>query len=699
MKSKHYVTVLFVLLAAAIIASATIIYRQANEPAILQHIDEVIYTDIVLENQPFYAKFGSLIQQQSLENGAIQLLDKDGQNVVFDGEIIEDRLLAIPELPIGEYQLTIAADTLVEPMSYEQVLDFVVYEQSEQVKSEEELYRYFRASQQSREARNLNDYARHNFFNEAEMMSEDSSATSSAEPYATTNNQVEGIEEGDIVITDGDMIYSIQDNKVFLTQASPLSVKGSLTMPNAYPTKLMKYKDYLLVFYEHYNEESYYGTMLTNVNIYHVADPANPQLVREIGQEGYPIGMRLMNGTLYIATEKQQYVEGKQQGDLRPAMTDSAQKDAQFVDYEDIQIFPDTQSESYTVISAMALDSPAESPFETYAFIGSGGDFYMSNGAIYLASPHSQIIPFMSPRAMDMAISIPWGPPAKTTVYKYELAGTKITRKAEAVVEGGVLNQFSMDEHNGYFRIATTTGNASLREADANNHLTILDENLQEVGKLTDLARGERIYSVRYMGDKAYMVTFKETDPLFVIDVADPRNPHVLGELKIPGFSNYLHPISETHLIGIGHDTEVKAKDGVVLTKGIKVSLFDVGDVNRPVEVDSDVIGGQGTYSEVTNNHKAFYRDQENNYYGFPISVYDEHVYNGTGAVVYEITEQGIDLRGELLEKNQNDQYEEWDDVISRLIYSGDKLYSIHNKKIKAYDRKTLQPVGEVIMP
>lgn len=259
-----------------------------------------------------------------------------------------------------------------------------------------------------------------------------------------------------------------------------------------------------------------------------------------------------------------------------------------------------------------------------------------------------------------------------------------------------------MDEHDGYFRIATTEGNSWGSNADSKNHLFILDGNLKQVGAVNDLAKGERIYSARFMGDKAYLVTFKETDPLFVIDTSNPKSPKVLGELKIPGFSNYLHPIGENHLLGIGYETEVimneGAKEPTVTTGGMKLSLFDITNFNNPKEQQAVVIGGRGTYSSVHYDYKALFRDPRNDIYGFPVSVYrsegdeDRLKYEGTGAYLYKVTSKGIELKADLIEKARpGEQYEDNYHVVRRILFVDDKLYTISSSKISSYNGNTFK--------
>lgn len=221
---------------------------------------------------------------------------------------------------------------------------------------------------------------------------------------------------------------------------------------------------------------------------------------------------------------------------------------------------------------------------------------------------------------------------------------------------------------------------------------------MEQVGSVEDLAQGERIYSARFLGDKAYMVTFKETDPLFVIDVSTPSAPAVLGELKIPGFSNYLHPLGDDHLIGFGSDTHlVPSKEGEarVVTGGMKISLFDVSDFENPLEKDTEIIGGQGTSSALQYDHKALFTHQEKNLYGFPINIYRETAgdfieFEGQGAMIYTITPEGISQTANLL-KEGSGQYEDWESMIQRIIYIDETLFTIANSEIKSYDLNTFE--------
>ena len=164
-----------------------------------------------------------------------------------------------------------------------------------------------------------------------------------------------------------------------------------------------------------------------------------------------------------------------------------------------------------------------------------------------------------------------------TLIHKIQISGLSASYLDSTIIPGSVINQYSMDEDaNGNFRIVTRNW-----ETEETTNLYILDKNLRLVGKLEGIAPKENFQSSRFIGDKLYLVTFQQLDPLFVIDLADATNPKVLGELKIPGYSMYLHPYDATHLIGIGYDTQDSGHGGV-MNGGLKIDLYDISDIKNP---------------------------------------------------------------------------------------------------------------------
>ena len=307
---------------------------------------------------------------------------------------------------------------------------------------------------------------------------------------------------------------------------------------------------------------------------------------------------------------------------------------------------------------------------------------------------------------------------------------------AEGKVPGTIVNQFSMDEYAGNFRIATTSGDMwASGENTSKNNLYILGDALQEIGKIEGIAPGERIYSVRFMGKRAYMVTFRTVDPLFAIDVSDPTSPKVLGALKIPGYSDYLHPYDENHLIGFGKDTvEVEQKDSLGNTistnafyLGMKVALFDVTDVENPKELHKLIIGDRGTGSELLYNHKALLFSREKNLLAFPVELYeiankstnagsspttitgprmpDYGTFTYQGAYIYQLDPQnGFQLQGRIThltdeELSKSGNWYTSERFVRRILYIGDTLYTLSDGMIKANARNGLQEMGSLHIP
>ncbi|WP_203247552.1 beta-propeller domain-containing protein [Sporosarcina beigongshangi] len=562
---------------------------------------------------------------------------------------------------------------------------------------------------------------------ESEMADSATENAAGSSDHSTTNNQVAGVDEADIVKTDGDYIYAVVgDGKVSITDirdSKKIQQAAVIKMEEGfYPSQLFLHDKTLVVLgerYEPYREEKQAASSdrimpvnsMTTVRLYDVSNPKSPSLLREFGAEGYMNGARKSGDMLYFVTNVHPYFWALDHFDgdvLRPSMYDSKESsDIQLVDYKNITILPGATDPSYSVITAIDLSSPTTNKVVTKGYLGSSEQLYMSKDNLYLtATTYDQQ---QTSNAGTSNMTMMWNPGvANTELFKFALKGTDVTFHSSTELKGRLLNQFSMDEYKGNFRVVMTEGTMWDDKNPSKNHLFILDQNMKLTGSVEGLAKGERIYSARFMGDKAYMVTFRETDPLFVIDVENPKAPKVLGELKIPGFSNYLHPLDENHLIGFGYETVAEKNpnggEPFILTMGMKISLFDITDFANPKEQDTEIIGGRGTYSPIQYDHKALFQHKDRNLYGFPVMVYDEigkeHYVElqSMGALVYEITpENGIVLKGDLLTKNtRGEQYTEWDEQIHRMLYSKDDLYTISMKEINNYSLDTFAPIGSM---
>lgn len=681
---------------------------------------EVTAASTILIHQPLYVQLTYDLDEKSIQQG-VYVTNRNGDQVDAEVKFENKNMLSIVTKEAGEYVVHIEKKAIKNKFAQKQTVEFKAIKKINHIASAKDLEDYFQTvlskEKQMKKARN-------SLFGtvvEESTVSDTANESAGTNSHSTTNNQVEGIEEGDIVVTDGNYIYSIVENKIVITKAKDRqnlkNVSEIVLDKKSSPLQLLLHNDQLIVIFDEYIEKPnpshpYDGGMsMTKAAIYNIGDGSNPTFVREFGQEGYLNNIRKYKNTLYIVSNYSPnywILSEEKDVELRPFISDTANPEQiQPLDVENISILPATTEPSYTLITAIDLTKFNKNTVETKGFLGGSSTLYMSENALYLTAYESN----MRTLEMDTANSTMLAFPliSDTTIYKFAIDGTSVELLATTTVDGTVLNQFSMDEHNGYFRIATTEGTAWGKEGESKNHLFVLNHELKVVGEVRDLAKGERIYSARYMGDKAYIVTFKETDPLFVIDLENPEQPKVLGELKIPGFSNYLHPIGENHLLGIGYETESRvdeySKEPMILTTGMKLSLFDITDFTNPKEQDTVVIGGRGTYSEIQHNHKALFRNENYHYFGFPITLYEEKEkydveYKGNGAQVYEVTaENGIQLIGDLIDPpKKGEQYEEWEQLILRLLYIDDTLYTVSRNEIKSYDLQTFNEISRVRM-
>ncbi|ARK25211.1 hypothetical protein SporoP37_11450 [Sporosarcina sp. P37] len=601
--------------------------------------------------------------------------------------------LQIGELKPGNYELHIPSNVFgTWKRVEEKVLSFAVLESVRPVTSIKEIEKFFERVEPNGRDESI----------AVESSSEDKASSSGGgADHSQTNQQVAGVDEADTVKTDGGYLYDVLNgSSLIITDIrNPHGMvhAGTVDFPDGFTARELYVDQNKVAVIGGKNLDGTASNMDVNttedkimpmqelsvIRVYDVTDRTNPRLIRETGAEGYVIGTRKIGQYLYMITNNRPFywfTDQVPKGDqLLPKVYDSAaNQSVQPINLDKVSILPGAMEPSYSVITTLDLESGESAGTETKAYLGSGEQLYMSADHIYLTSTLYQ----------DQQ-------QGNSEVFKFGLAGTQVHFLNAAQLKGSILNQFSMDEHDGYFRTVTTEGNLWDEQNKAKNHLFILDENMRQVGSVEDLAVNERIYSARFIGDKAYMVTFRETDPLFVMDVADPHNPQVLGELKIPGFSNYLHPIDEGHLIGFGYETVAKKNPQggapIIQTRGMKVSLFDVTDFTNPKEKAAEIIGGTGTYSSVQHDHHALFIHPSRHLFGFPIAVYqqakNDDILNlqSSGAMIYEITaERGIIKAADLTERMTND-YMDWEKEIQRLLYSGDTVYTVSVNEIRSY--------------
>jgi uncharacterized secreted protein with C-terminal beta-propeller domain len=334
---------------------------------------------------------------------------------------------------------------------------------------------------------------------------------------------------------------------------------------------------------------------------------------------------------------------------------------------------PEPASPSYIVLSAVDAASGSKGKTVTKAVLGATSDIYCNDHALYTAA-----------HEWDGDSGTEY-----TRIAKASLDGTDIRFDSTAKVRGNIINQFSMDESKGYFRIATTSERNGM---DVNN-IYVLDKDLKETGKVTGFARNESIKAVRFMGDKAYVITYQAIDPLFVIDMADPEAPRIEGEVKIDGFSTLLVPAGEGRMLGIGHATGDNGYGGEYAS-GLKLALFDISDPSEPKVLDSREFKDMS--SPAQSDHHALTVNAVKGYFAIPYSIYyyPEEIIED-GAVIIDDAEEGSavdstvepeeskDEKGVLVFRTDDsisyvDQHRlDGSGQIMRSVYVGDYIYAL----------------------
>ena len=553
--------------------------------------------------------------------------------------------------------------------------------------------------------------------------------------FSSTNIQVEGVDEPDIVKTDGTFLYIVANQKLFIIKAYPAEnaiILSEISFENdVYPSNIFINKNRLIVFCTSYKYPIDYaeyeccwwgGISTTVITIFDISDRKNPEIIKEIEIDGGYYDARMIGEFVYIIAIEYSYniyriTEGNETINIPEITIDnvSTKIPADQIYYVDIPERLDTMTH---VISINIFNDEIN---QKSFLLGSAQTMYVSKNNIFLTyTRYSYFYP------LPLIESSGNNNEESTIIHKISINDGDITYAAQGEVPGRVLNQFSMDEYNGFFRIATTVGNIWGQDVKSRNNIYILDEDLNRISEIEDIAPGEQIYSARFLGKKAYLVTFKKIDPFFTIDLSDPYNPKILGKLKIPGYSDYLHPYDENHIIGIGKDT-VEALDSLKESRnldfawyqGLKIALFDISDFENPKEVSKIIIGDRGTDSPALYDHKAFLFDKEKELLVIPVNLFEisdeikQQYDNYTGSMYGEFTFQGafvykLNLKDGFKYKGRITHLEDEDilksgyygywgsSTISRALYVDNILYTISDTMIKINNLETLNEISSL---
>lgn len=496
--------------------------------------------------------------------------------------------------------------------------------------SAKEIKEYFKSIEKNNKS--------YNFFKDTIKGAETAKDTASLS-YSKTNVQVENVDEADIIKNDGEYIYtasSNSENKISIYKPDGKKVKlmSQIEYNNvdddeneAFISDIYIYNNSLIAQSYSYDENSW---EYTNIDIYSLADIKKPKKIYSFSQQGSYVSSRITNGKLLVVSNR--YISSdlcKSDEDYLPkTKINSTEKS---LSPKDICIVNDSNSESFLIVSEIDLLSK-ENTAVSKAIAGAGTNIYCNENNLYIANSiwddQNQ-----ARRLKDISPTLKFN----TEIYKIDItSGIKFT--AKATVSGAVNNQFSMDEYAGNFRIATT---ATDKKSNDINKLYVFDSDLKKLGEVEGFAKGESIQAVRFSGNTAYVITYENTDPLFVIDLSNSQKPEIKGSVKISGFSTNLIPISSNQLLGIGYADDNAAP----YTDGIKFALFDVSNPEKPTVLDSKVI--HNATSEAQDNHKAILVNGKSS---FVIPYEDVNSENGytfnlkAGAITFEVEDNKINI-------------------------------------------------------
>ncbi len=531
--------------------------------------------------------------------------------------------------------------------------------------------------------------------------------------YSGTNVQVEGVDEGDIVKTDGSYIYVLHDLEVVIYQADGKDTRevsrllagrewrqsdDGNSSSAKYPFELYVSGDRLAVL-SSCSESSQYedsdaiwrysGNEYVNLDIYDISNIEKPSQLASLGQDGYNLSSRMKDGRVYVVSNYYVYSETDENdpGTYVPRLYTDGKAVA--VPAGSICIMPRLDSTSYTVISVYDLEGASMTANQSV--LGGGSTVYMNHDNLFVANSKYQT-DADEPYQESIYTVVAYDSYYTTEITRFALSGDGISLAAAGSVPGSLNDQFSLDEFDGYLRLVTSLykdrykiytdeahgwSNYEWTEdgSTSTNALYVLDENLDQTGSITGLAEDERIYSARFNGDVGYFVTFRQVDRLFAADLSDPANPVILSALKIPGFSDYLHIWTDGRLFGLGRDAD--AESGKV--GGMKLSMFDTADPTDVTEQQTLLLNFD--YSVALYNHKAILVSYDKNLIGFPTE---------KGYAIYGYSDEDGFVQKASLELT-NEWYGD-----ARGLFIGDGFYIVTNSSLTILDMDSFSVLAKL---
>jgi inhibitor of cysteine peptidase len=536
-----------------------------------------------------------------------------------------------------------------------------------------------------------------------------------SDSYSTTNVQVAGVDEADLVKNDGEYLYvtsndySNNQKYIYILKAAAQDPRVISRIPlenNTYLAGMYLSQDSgkLVVigseyqFYALYDMPTraegmiypYQTEVKTFLKVYDISDKEDPNPEANFTLTGSYFNSRMIGDYVYTVVSQPAQVLTN---NILPlpriyAGTEVNEVAPSEIYYSDTANYTDVADNyfTYTTFFGLNVKDSGRGLTNMTILMGGASTMYVSLKNMYITYPT-------------------WSNGQYTSIYRVSINEGNLSFQAKGAVAGSVLNQYSMDEHNDYFRLATTNWKDTTQ-----NTVYVVNMNLTTVGsvELKNAEIRETIMSARFIGNKAYIVTFEQKDPFFVLDMSDPTDPRVAGKLEIPGYSSYLHPYDETHIIGLGMENSA-----------VKLSLFDVTNINDPIEMAKYTVQGDYSSSDALYEHKAFLFDKAKQLLVIPVSitqygVVDKDITPPTGdeisvaplaggywqgAYVFRLSlEGGIELRGGITHQNTSQLYYfgDYNLNVNRALFIGNTLYTVSNAKVQLNNLGTLELIAEV---
>ncbi len=499
--------------------------------------------------------------------------------------------------------------------------------------------------------------------------------TYAGKAYAETNVQVDGVDEADIIKTDGNYIYTVSDSAVTIFSAKGKASKKLKTFSpfgkNGYGFELFVNDNRLTVVGTQYRERSvstpdevrdfaYVPSAeetVTRVISYDISDVKNVKKVDEFSQSGDYVSARITGGRLILVS--QTYARSE---DYIPYYCCGGKKSN--IPADSIYCVENPGDDSFVNVSSYDFNTGTN---DTKSILGVAENIYCTSDNLYVYSYNGYFGFYRGAAATDGDDT--------TRLIRFSL-GDRISVAASGKIKGRIYDRYALDEKDGKLRVATTSLGKNDKEE---NNLYVLSDSLKKLGSVTGFAKNESVKAVKYVGDTAYVITYEQTDPLFVIDVGDSANPKILGEAKITGFSSVLVPVDENTLLGIGYNTDDSDIEeiGMEVTDGVKLALFDVSDKLNPKVLDSKVF--KEYYSAAQDDPRAVVINEERGCVTIPFwrdnwneaDPDTDEYFTESGAITFSVRDGKLIINDEFVSNKIKESYS------PRATYVGDDIYIV----------------------